>query len=406
MSILSTEEIIEYMSPARPLNERLIITPLLEPDKQIKGGTVDLRLGNRFIVSKRTRLSALDIARQEELRYEIEQYHEEHYVRFGHSFVLHPRELVLSSTLEYVSFPPNLTAHAGGRSSWGRLGLSIATRPAITPGYKGTLTLELINLGNIPIVLYPCTRIIQLSIYKIGKEKHRTTKYDLSTGPEYSRIYEDDDIPIIQPSRRQLIIGLTGPMGAGKTTTAAYLEKNFGFIRLSLAHFVRRETIRRGLPPTPRYMRDIGNYLRESHGPSVLADRILEKIKKEILTRLIVIDGIRNPGEIERLRKEPDFFLIGMNADREIRYRREQALGEGASLSFEMFCSLDEEDTGGDDWPEYAQQIGKCLQLVREMEKEGRGFYIDTSGMSPSEQYQAIEDILRRIESKTGFKIV
>ena len=408
MSVLSTKEIREYMSNDRPLSKRLVITPLLEPDKQIKGATVDLRLGNRFIVTKRTRLSALDMAKQEEIRDEIEQYHEEHYVRYGQPFVLHPRELILGSTLEYMSFPLGLTAHAGGRSSWGRLGVSIATRPAITPGYKGTLTLELINLGNIPVILYPCVRIIQLSIYEVGKgERREVTKYDLSTGPEHSKIHEDEDIPIIKPLRRQLIIGLTGPMGSGKTIAATELEKGKGFLRLSLAYIVRREVVKEGLPITPRHMRDVGTHLRETLGAGILAEKLLNRIESEILGDLIVIDGIRNPGEIERLRRNPDFFLIGMNAKREIRYQREMALGEWEAplFSFEEFCELNDEDMG-EGWPEWAQQVGRCLQIAKEMRAEGRGFYLDTSDMTCAEQNQAIEEILRQIEDKTGFRVV
>jgi len=407
MSILSTEEIRQYMCDDRPLSERLVITPLLEPARQIKGGMIDLRLGNRFIVTKRTRILALDIAKQTEIRHELDQCHEEHYVRYGQSFVLHPRELILGSTLEYMSFPLDLTAHAGGRSSWGRLGLSIVTRPTITPGYKGTLTLELINLGNVPIALYPGARIIQLSIYRVGgKERREVTKYDFSTGPEHSKVYEDKDISTIRPFRRRLIIGLTGPMGAGKTTAASNLERYKGFVRLSLAYFVRREVLRQGLPVNARHMRDIGNHLRETHGVSVLADRVLERLEKEILSSLIVVDGIRNPGEIKTLRRNPDFFLIGMNARREIRYQRELELGEWQPLlSFEEFCELDDEDMGGDEWPQWAQQISKCLQMAREMQAEGRGFYLDTSDMTPVVQHQAIEEILRQIENRTGLKV-
>lgn len=410
MSILSAEEIREYMSDARPSSERLVITPLLEPDKQIKGATVDLRLGNRFIVTKRTRLSALDIAKRKEIQYEIEQYHEEHYVGYGQSFVLHPRELILGSTLEYMGFPLDLTAHAGGRSSWGRLGLSIVTRPAIKPGYRGTLTLELINLGSVPIVLYPCARIIQLSIYKIGKEERKEpTKYDLSTGPEYSKIYEDEDIPIIKPLRRQLVIGLTGPMGAGKTIAATNLGRSKGFVRLSLADFVRREAIKRGLPITQRHMRDIGNYLRETFGVSVLANKLLDRIRDEVLSTFIVIDGIRNPGEIESLRRNPDFFLIGLDARREIRWKRETKLAESEGtipLSFEEFCELDEEDMGGEGWDEWAQQLGDCLRIAKDLQAEGKGFYLDTSDITPAEQHRAMEEILRRIEDKAGLRIV
>ena len=76
--------------------------------------------------------------------------------------MLHPGEFVLASTLEHVEVPDDLVARLEGKSSLGRIGLLIhSTAGYVDPGWKGNLTLELSNVANLPITLYPEMRIGQ-----------------------------------------------------------------------------------------------------------------------------------------------------------------------------------------------------------------------------------------------------
>jgi len=138
------------------------VTPILDPD-QIGDGSVDLRLGPDFIVTRRaTALPLFDPARVDEIAGRVRDFQE--YVRrpLGTAFYLHPGEFAIARTLEYVKLPCALHAQVLGRSSWGRLGLVIATATVIQPEFKGTITLELANVGTVPIVLYVGARIAQL----------------------------------------------------------------------------------------------------------------------------------------------------------------------------------------------------------------------------------------------------
>lgn len=97
---------------------------------------------------------------------------------------------------EYLSLPKGLTATVEGRSSWGRLGLIIATACNVDPGFKGCLTLELVNNGEAPLVLYPGVRIAQLVFHRAeGEGYYRGGKYDCPVGPQFSRIGDDKEIP-------------------------------------------------------------------------------------------------------------------------------------------------------------------------------------------------------------------
>jgi len=99
------------------------------------------------------------------------------YVRFDDALYLHPRNFVLGTTLEWIRMPNDLGGYITTRSSWGRRGLIIATAIGIHPGFKGCLTLELTNLGEIPVALKPGMAVCQMFLHKIeesGKEADRS----------------------------------------------------------------------------------------------------------------------------------------------------------------------------------------------------------------------------------------
>ncbi|MCA9052009.1 MAG: dCTP deaminase, partial [Planctomycetaceae bacterium] len=82
-------------------------------------------------------------------------------------FILHPRQFVLAVTLEWIRLPSNLAGYVVGRSSWGRHGLIIATATGVHPGFTGCLTLELTNVGEIPITIKPGTTICQVFLHTV-----------------------------------------------------------------------------------------------------------------------------------------------------------------------------------------------------------------------------------------------
>jgi len=93
------------------------------------------------------------------------------HVPFGDRIVIHPHQFILGATLEYIRLPMDLMAYVIGRSTWGRLGLIVATAVGIQPGFAGTLTLELRNLGEAPLTLYPGQIVAQLFFHRVNQQE-------------------------------------------------------------------------------------------------------------------------------------------------------------------------------------------------------------------------------------------
>ena len=122
-------------------------------------------------------------------------------VKEDEPFILHPGEFVLGSTLEFVSLPDDLVGRLEGKSSLGRLGLLIhSTAGVIDPGFRGHLTLELSNVANLPITIYPGMKIGQISFFTLSSPAENPygsntvrSKYQGQRGPTPSRYYENFD---------------------------------------------------------------------------------------------------------------------------------------------------------------------------------------------------------------------
>jgi dCTP deaminase len=114
-------------------------------------------------------------------------------------FILHPGEFVLGSTLERVRLPDDLVARLEGKSSLGRLGLLIhSTAGYVDPGWDGYLTLELSNVANLPITIYPGMKIGQISFLRMTTPADHPygsastgSKYQGQRGPTPSRYFEN-----------------------------------------------------------------------------------------------------------------------------------------------------------------------------------------------------------------------
>jgi len=176
------------------IRERLIVTPLLDPDKQLGPGAIDLRLGTLFSETVRHQQESIDPL-AEPLNPAIGSTGT--YVPLGSKFIIHPGQFVLGHTLEFVSLPPDLIGQVLTRSSWGRLGLFVATAVIVHPGYRGILTLELVNTGNVPILMRPGLRIAQLQLWQSSQPttvRYRSSgKYSKDLGPQSQRLILEAD---------------------------------------------------------------------------------------------------------------------------------------------------------------------------------------------------------------------
>ncbi|WP_053960212.1 dCTP deaminase [Sulfobacillus thermosulfidooxidans] len=190
--VIGEQVLKERMEKSLP--ERLIVTPLLSPE-QIKGGSVDVRLGTEFILMKRSARGPIDPMNMD--TGSSGDYQERVHVDVGDKMILHPNQLVLGVTLEFIQVPADLMAYVIGRSSWGRLGLMVATAVMVSPGYRGSLTLELANLADTPVYLYPGTRVAQLVFHQVegshAAYAQQGGKYTGPVGPEFSKLSLDQD---------------------------------------------------------------------------------------------------------------------------------------------------------------------------------------------------------------------
>lgn len=94
--------------------------------------------------------------------------------------------------------PPDVAGQVITRSSYGRLGLLSATAVQVHPRFTGCLTLELVNLGEVPMAITPGERVAQLMLWHTSPEetvedKDDQSKYRHPTGPEFSKIREDKE---------------------------------------------------------------------------------------------------------------------------------------------------------------------------------------------------------------------
>ncbi len=117
-----------------------------------------------------------------------------------------------------------------------------------------------------------------------------------------------------------MIIGLTGSMGAGKGEVVKILER-LGFKYITLSQMVREEARRRGIPEEREKLMEVGNSMRAKEGHGVLAKKALKKIQVHSHDKW-VIDGIRNPAEIDELKKGENVHIWGLTADRDMLVSR------------------------------------------------------------------------------------
>jgi dCTP deaminase len=184
--ILSDRTIREQLEAGR-----IVIDPLGE--RCIQPSSVDLHIDRFFRVFRNHTMGHIDVKEDLEELTELVEVGEDQ------AFMLHPGEFVLGSTLERVAVPDDLVARLEGKSSLGRLGLLIhSTAGFVDAGWDGHLTLELSNVANLPITLYPSMKIGQISFLQMttaADQPYGTnalgSKYKGQRGPTPSRYFEN-----------------------------------------------------------------------------------------------------------------------------------------------------------------------------------------------------------------------
>jgi len=157
----------------------------------VQPSSVDCRMDSFFRVFNNSKYTHIDPKlKQDDLTTLVE-------VPEGEPFVLHPGEFVLGSTLERFTLANTIAARLEGKSSLGRLGLlTHSTAGFIDPGFDGCITLELSNVSNLPITLWPGMKVGQLAIFTLSSPAEVPygsgalgSKYQGQRGPTPSRAY-------------------------------------------------------------------------------------------------------------------------------------------------------------------------------------------------------------------------
>lgn len=161
--------------------ESPLITPVATPlEEHADPISIDLRLGLRYAIARRSK------APRHEPKDQPEMWHQD-YLASDELLTVHPGDLVLASTLEYVVIPANLYGMIYGKSSLARRGLQVEIAPKIDPGYRGNITLELANVGPFPVQVRPGEPIAQLLLLALAQpctpEELYAGTWQFSTGP-------------------------------------------------------------------------------------------------------------------------------------------------------------------------------------------------------------------------------
>jgi dCTP deaminase len=150
---------------------KIIIDPYEE--RNVQSASVDLRLGNEFLIPDYHQVELISIGQG--LNYRKEN---------SESIIIPPQHFILGTTLEYIEIENDICARLDGKSGIGRTGLSIETAGHVGPGFKGRLTLEFKNQGQIPIKLFSGIEICQIIFQYMDNaaEKGYSGKYQGQDG--------------------------------------------------------------------------------------------------------------------------------------------------------------------------------------------------------------------------------
>jgi dCTP deaminase len=187
--ILSDKDIKKYIKEGK-----IKINPKPNFKEQLSSASLDLRLGNEFRIFEDTKYPFIDV-RDPKTFQNITRLVK---LKDSEPIIFQPNQFILAITLEEISLPDNISVRIDGKSSLGRLGVIVhSTAGHIDPGFQGRVTLEMSNIGNLPILLYPKMRICQIVFQELSSSsetpyyKRKTAKYLRKKHPGESKIYKE-----------------------------------------------------------------------------------------------------------------------------------------------------------------------------------------------------------------------
>jgi len=123
------------------------------------------------------------------------------------------------------------------------------------------------------------------------------------------------------------IFGVTGLMACGKGTVAKYFAEKYGADTFRFSTMLRDVLDRLYLPQSRENFQIISPWLRQTFGQDLFAKVMANDVKKAT-SKIIIIDGMRRPADIEYLKKIEGFKLVALEVEAKIRYERLTKRGE------------------------------------------------------------------------------
>lgn len=158
------------------------------------------------------------------------------------------------------------------------------------------------------------------------------------------------------------VLGITGGFGSGKSTAADFFKRR-GWQTITLSSYLEKEARSRKVAKiTRKILQDIGNEWRERYGNDRLAQKAIEEMERKG-AQDVVIDGLRNVGEIDRLRKAGHFWLVAIVSDRKVRFKRLHKIKRRETMPWEKFDTLDRRDLGISE-KSSGLQVALCIGLA------------------------------------------
>ncbi len=173
---------------------RIKISPAPDLSEQLGSCSIDLHLGNTFRIFNRSRYPYIDLKG----KIDANEITKEVTVPDGEAFIMQPGDFALAITAETLELADDILGRIEGRSSLGRLGIIVhGTASIFDPGWVGKATMELGNLGTMPVALYPGMRICAFAFEELSSPAEvpyrakKGNKYAGATGPDASKLTKE-----------------------------------------------------------------------------------------------------------------------------------------------------------------------------------------------------------------------